>query len=225
MSNYTEILDKDGVTLGQLPVSSEGGRLRNIVYMTESGIYEKPGWLKFAIVKGVGGGGARGGIAATDAGTVGAVGPGAGGGYFEKKINAEDIGSTEAVTVGEAGAAGASGNTTGGTGGTTSFGAHCSATGGGGSTGATGAAASSAPGAKGAATGGDINLPGGISIYARAYCISNNSLQMPAPGGSSFFGNAPNFGGGANGAISTVSNAAKAGSAGGPGIVIIEEYE
>ena len=69
MSNYTEILNDKDELLGHLPISSEGGRLRNIVYMSASGTYEKPAWLKFVRVRGVGGG--AGGAAGNNAGATG----------------------------------------------------------------------------------------------------------------------------------------------------------
>ena len=55
--SYKELKNEAGSTLGWLPESKEGGRLRNVIYMTASGTYTKPSWLKFVRVRGVGGGG------------------------------------------------------------------------------------------------------------------------------------------------------------------------
>lgn len=234
MSNFVEIKDKDGVLLGNLPVSKEGGRLRNVVYITETAQYEKPAWLKFVRARGVAGGGGGGGVAATDSGTGAVAGGGSGGGYFEKKINAADLASSETVTIGAAGTAGTAGNNYGGNGGTTSFGAHCSATGGGGGQGCAASATPSAiQGEPGQATGGDINIGGRLGSATRS--LSAVIILYGHGGGSPFSGDAPaiyntsgyagGFGGGGAGASNWTSQPARAGSSGGAGLVIVEEYE
>jgi hypothetical protein len=239
MSNFVTIKDKDGVTLGELPVSKEGGRLRNIIYMTESGTYEKPAWLKFVRVKGVGGGGGGGGCAATSTAQKGFSGSGSGGGYFEKRILAAALAESETVTIGAMGSGGAAGNNTGSTGGTTSFGAHCSATGGAGGGGSIATPDSggnaTVPAVAGSASGGDVNLSGFAGGTGRLFQggtflnigggfshLSGQSAfdftTAPAPTGSL-------YGGGGCGTYIPASSAAKAGGNGAPGIVIIEEYE
>lgn len=239
MSNFVEIKDKDGAPLGQLPVSSEGGRLRNIVYMTGSGDYTKPTWLKFVIVKGVGGGGGGGGTVATTTNRA-MSGAGCSGGFFEKKITAEDLAVSETVTIGAGGLGGEAGNNTGQAGGTTSFGTHCSATGGspgGGSAGVADTAVGSGnptnPG-PGVATGGDINIignfpPRGVLVYGIGTSLAIGA-HSPFSGGAPVAVNSPASnasgpGGGGSGAYSTTSQPARAGGNGAAGIVVIEEYE
>jgi hypothetical protein len=238
MSNFVTIKDKDGVTLGELPVSSEGGRLRNILYVTSTTNYEKPAWLKFVIVKGVGAGGGGGGTASTSTAQKAASAGGAGGGYFEKRIAASVLSEPETVTIGAPGNGGAAGANNGSTGGSTSFGVHCSATGGAG--GAGGAAVADAAigsvlgGVGGAGTGGDMNLPGSDGGRTLLY---NGYLILSGVGGPSFLATTvphaydangltgSGFGGGGSGISSPASKTTKAGGNGAPGIVIIEEYE
>ena len=238
MSNYTEILNDKDELLGHLPISSEGGRLRNIVYMSASGTYEKPAWLKFVRVRGVGGGGGGGGVASTAAAQKASSGGGGGGGCFEKRIVAADLAASETVTVGSGGAGGAAGNNAGATGGATSFGAHCSATGG---TGASGCAATadtnligSTNGLGGTASGGDINSAGAPGGRAQLYqgqgfvfgfggpsllsVATSHAFQATGITGSL-------YGAGGGGVYVQASQAAQAGGTGAPGIVVIEEYE
>ena len=238
MSNFVEIKDKDGVPLGQLPVSKEGGRMRNIVYITSTDDYEKPAWLKFVIVRGVGGGGGGGGCAGTSATQYSNGGGGGGGGYFEKMILAASIAPSETVTVGAAGAGGLAGLNNGENGGTTSFGAHCSATGGTG--GQAGPAETSGnagvPGVGGVGTGGDINVSG--QTPPRAFGNQSINLLTAGPGGASMLAsnvlvqvnpdngpNASGFGGGGGGGACNRSSVARAGGNGAHGICIVEEYE
>jgi hypothetical protein len=232
MSNFVEILDKDGVPLGQLPVSKEGGRLRNIVYMTESGTYEKPSWLKFVRVKGVGGGGGSAGPKANNASQYSIGGPGAGGAYFEKTILAELLDASTVVTVGLAGTAGAA-EGDGGSGGVTSFGMHATASGGtkGTSCGPATAALVSSSALGGIATGGDINIPGQSSSMGYGNC-SASLVTYALDGGNSVLGvggrhqeGGKGYGAGGGGRFRGANGSAQVGFAGGPGIVIIEEYE
>lgn len=236
MSNFVEIRDKDNALLGQLPVSKEGGRLRNIVYMTESGVYEKPSWLKFVRVKGVGGGGGGGGVGATTSGQYVCGGFGGAGGYFEKRILASALAASETVTIGDAGAKGEAGVNNGAAGGTTSFGSHCSATGGGGGAGMAAVVNTTSciamSGSGGIATGGDVNIPGKVSPRATALNMAILLGVGPSTpygnGGAAGFGTAgaaSGYGSGGAGAASVQNIAAKAGGNGAHGIVIIEEYE
>lgn len=236
MSNYTEILKDDDTLLGYLPISNEGGRLRNIIYMTESGAYTKPDWLKFVIVKGVGGGGGGGGCPATGTGQVALAGGGGGGGYFEKRILAEALAATEDVTVGSGGIGGVGVNP-GQAGGTTSFGAHCSASGGlGGGVGAASANSSSAGGAGGTGVGGDITIPGLTPTTTRAisgtliiYSNSGNSWLSGVCLGGAWNSNGnpgvgPGSGGG--GAVNDAQQGVtRNGGNGVASVCIIEEYE
>lgn len=236
MSNFVEIKDKDGVTLGQLPVSKEGGRLRNIVYITESGNYEKPAWLKFVRVRGIGGGGQSGGTPSTGETSQGIGGGGASGSYFEKKIDASALAASETVTIG-AGGTGAAAGANGSDGGATSFGAHATAPGGRGGyarAAIANTASGTVPGGYSAvATGGDINIastPGtkmvlitGTFVAHAASAASYLSGSVMAASNNVVTGDFP--GGGGAPMYVSMSQAGMAGSAGAPGICIIEEYE
>jgi hypothetical protein len=233
--NFGASLVLDNAT-GTLNYSAESGRLRNIVYITSTQAYAKPAWLKFAIVKCVGGGGGGGGAALTGAGVFALGGGGGGGGYSQKKINAASLAASETITVGVGGLAGTAGANNGGNGGTTSFGAIFSATGGAGGAGCPAAANTSAAGGVGGeGIGGDINLDGRTPTPTRSY---SGILFAYANAGSSFLSAEPSgnvynqagnngrlYGGGATGAVNVASQAARAGGVGGAGIVIIEEYE
>jgi hypothetical protein len=245
LSGTTELFGKDGDEFGKfnaldVPTLGVGGRLRNIVYITSTTNYEKPSWLKFAIVKGVAGGGGGGGTT-TCTSTQNSVGAGGGaGGYFEKRIAASALATSETVTIGTGGNGGAAGNNAGAAGGATSFGAHCSATGGSGGGGCIAYentnenGSSGAGGAPGAATGGDINIAGNAGSSS---AIIKASTPRFGIGGASRLSaaNVPvanakgssglNYGGGACGARTTGGSTGQAGGNGAPGIVIIEEYE
>jgi len=242
MSNYTEILNDAEQLLGHLPVSKEGGRLRNILYVTSTQAYEKPAWLKFVLVKGVGGGGGGGGTAATTTGQVVSSGGGQAGGYGEKRILASALAESETVTIGAGGVPSAAGETVGGTGGTTSFGSHLSL---GGGIGGAGCAAKSTStsfvsnggNGGGAVVGADVGITGapggttsffsgnlGVRGYGAASPLSRRALGVNTGLGVDD-GNGYLYGGGGGGQIWGPSTAAKAGTPGAPGIVIIEEYE
>ena len=202
------------------------GALRSVQYYTSSGsaTWTKPTGLKRVRVYVTGGGGGgRGNISNGGTG-------GAGGGTAIKVIEAASLGSTETVTVGAAGAAGnsTSSGVNAGDGGTSSFGSHCSATGGSG--GDVGGGGRYIRGGSG--SGGDLNLKGGGVV-----CSSTAISQAGTPGGDSFWsggggsgknditytqsyvGNSGSGGGGATG-----GSYVGAGSNGGTGVVVVEEY-
>lgn len=185
-------------------------------------VYATAGSYSFTVPAGVysirgrcaGGGGSAGGSTGSKAG-----GGGGAGGYAEG-IMSVWAGETISITVGAGGAASSSGNN-GSAGGSSSIGAFMSATGGGyGSV-----AANSAGGIGGQGSGGTINLAGGYGTDGNA------AANTPGGnGGASFFGGgiragtntgttikgAPGAGGG------TFYLGATGGSAGLPGIVILE---
>ena len=221
-----------------------GGVYTDTQYFTSSGSYVKPAGLKFVIVEGVGGGGGSGGIPSTTASQATYAAGGGGGGYFYKKILASDLSASETVTVGAGGAGGAAGVNVGSDGTTTSFGAFCSATGGaGGST--FSAATVTDPqfplvGAGGTGTGGDLNITGSAGgagqmsgANGRGVCGSGGASQL----GGSRIGDSQQsdtggksalvgllYGGGASAPGNGKSQSARAGGAGGAGIVIVNEY-
>lgn len=214
------------------------GVYRSSQIFTVSGTYTAPAGLKRAKVTVVGGGGGGGGSGATSGGTGAAAGGGAGGGMAVKTVTAATIGASQTVTIGAGGLAGATGST-GGTGGTTSFGAIITATGG---TGGAGSSAQSgpAPGGAGGQTpgtgsSGDYNLTGqggGTSFVASSSGIGGIGGSSPMGGGgaavsvsvSSAGTVGGNYGGGAGGSALGQSQSATVGSAGAPGVVIVEEF-
>ena len=200
--------------------------------------YTKPQGLKHVIIEVVGGGGSGAGTPATGVGQVTSSGGGGEGGYARKKILATSIGITETATigVGGAGVAGAQGNS----GGTSSFGSHCSGIGG--SPGELGLVAPSGNGQManggvgGGATGGDINIPGGMGLGGHTGA-NNNNVGTGGNGGGSVFGGGgiggvangggsagTGYGGGGGTQSRSPSLAATAGFAGAPGLIIVREY-
>jgi hypothetical protein len=209
------------------------------IYYTSSGSFAKADytWLRAIRVKMVGGGGGGGGCAATASNSRSFSGQGGGGGYSEKFItNIAGLSSSETITVGAGGTGATAGNNAGGTGGTSSA-FTISATGG---TGGAGAAAIvsgvqvSAGGTGGTGSDGDINIKGGNADHRYsstshfAGALSGGSmLGLPSSSSSltaNVSGTANNYGGGAGGVNSDVSQSAKAGVAGAPGIIIVELY-
>ena len=209
-----------------------------LVEFTSSGTFTKATypWGKSVRVRVVGGGGGSGGLAAEAIGERAESGGGGGGGYSEKRLAMSALSSSETVTVGAGGAAAAAGANSGGAGGTSSFGSHCQATGGGGGGGDTSAAyTAAAGGAGGVGSGGDININGG---WGGAGNVTNSYASQQNWGGASALagqvltalsisiaataGNA--YGGGASGCRSAISDPARAGAAGGAGIVIVEIF-
>jgi hypothetical protein len=186
-----------------------------VVTFTSSGTWTKDAGLKYIIVEGVGGGGSGGYGYNSDTQDQRAGSGGGAGGYFRKVIVAASLGSTETVTVGAGGTVPAQ-NVNGNTGGTTSFGSHASAVGGAGGS----YQSDSAGGAGGMATGGNVNITGGIGHYSMSDGNqSAASTSTPGEGGASYFG-------GSNGAYGSGSRGGldSAPEAGTQGVVIVTEY-
>lgn len=212
---------------------------------TGSGTYTVPEGVRQIVVTAIGGGGGGGGCASTPAADYAAAGGGGAGGMVIKSI----IGPASSYTysVGAAGAAPAAGANNGGTGGNTTFsgtGVSLTANGGIGGTGSVarniGNGQGENGGSGGTATGGDVNIPGegggkgqgagtqtrghggagGNTIYGsggRALVNNGNTGQVQGE-------DATGIGAGGSGSVQGESNAALAGSAGAPGVIIIEEY-
>ena len=182
--------------------SGGAGLLLNTQYFTTAGTstYTATTGTNFIIVEVVGGGAGGG----TGNGTANGSGGGAGA-YARKKITSSFSGTT--ITVG-AGSAANSGTT----GGTSSFGSVVTCTGGLGTTGV-----NTPTGTASTATGGDLNIRGGVGQKG------GSSGAPGAAGGWSMIGGAAGhlqdgiYGGGGSAGLTTSQ-------AGGSGIVIIYEY-
>lgn len=218
-----------------------GGRIpylktRNIY--TSSTTWTKPAGMTgsgFVIVTVIAGGGGGGGAANTTAAA--SAGGGGAGGQSIKKIAAASLGSTETVTVGAAGTGATAGNNAGGTGGNSAFGTHATANGGTGGAGMQSEAGSrvSAGGAGGTAASGDINIQGADGSYGH---VDAGWADTDMAGGDTILGTggrnrtgsslagvaARGYGAGGGGGYDQGANTARAGGAGGAGIVIVEEY-
>jgi hypothetical protein len=191
-------------------------------------------------------GGGSGGCAATGAGAYCISGPGNGGSYAKYLITSGFSGVT--VTVGAAGAAGAAGNNAAGAGSASSFGSFVSCPagpsgGGGPSTSFASAGAAGATGTAAAActlSGGVTiaSIAGGISGVGEALGSTAFTLITPAGGSSQMGRGGPaltgastsaglagtGYGSGASSAVLAASQSAVGGTAGQPGIVIVEEF-
>lgn len=185
-------------------------------------------------VRGVGGGGGSGGTPTTNASQCGVGTGGQSGAYCEFWMTA----AATAVTVGAGGTAGAVGGT-GGTGGTSTFGSLATCPGGvGGVAGITAPPfTQQTPGATGAPTGSAaflIAMAGGLGISGHADTLTTNVYG--GTGGSNPLGNggpasmgAASQGGtgkgsGAGGGGILASTAGAVGTAGQPGVWIVDEY-
>ncbi len=200
---------------GKIPKLNSDGQLDgsffkqpDVVTFTASGTWTKPAGLVYVVVELVGGGAA--GDKAT--GNPDPRSGGSGAGYARKLIAADDLGATEAVSIGTGGIADPPAD-----GGTTSFGSHFSATGG-----------AHTAGTPGTGFGGDINI-----IGERGQPATTDSGR----GGDSFLGRGgvpvTSFGGNAGTGYGAGGSGGKAASAtdqpGGPGTdgicIVTQHYE
>jgi hypothetical protein len=216
----------------------KGLLLLDTIYATASGSFAKANYVtgKRVKVRVQGGGGGAGGAAGAGSGT-GCGGCGGAGAYAEAWYDFAELGSPQAYTVGTAGAGGAAGNNNGTAGGTSTF-LNTTCPGGAFGAGVTASTASQAA-AKGQgadATGSRISMSvgGGDGMYGRTL---NGDNLLVAKGGDAFLGRGagPNgssssnalppssgYGGGGVGGYAAVTS--RAGSAGSPGIIIIEVW-
>lgn len=209
---------------------------------TANDTWNKPANLAYVIVELVGGGGGGGGVSSA-AGQSSCAMAGGGGEYAKKRIDADDLGSSETVTVGASGAGGAAGANNGSSGGNTSFGSHVSANGGGGGNSGvpsmlTPTHGSSVGGTGGTGgTGGDLHIAGSPGIGGARWSTTN--VIASVGGGSHLSGFARSntnaladedgvagvkYGGGGSGARSSDTTTNYAGGAGAAGVVIVWEY-
>ncbi|WP_429139262.1 glycine-rich domain-containing protein [Aeromonas veronii] len=217
------------------------GRLLGVKTFTSSGVYTPAEGVKSVVVEMVGGGGGSGGTTSTSAGQASLGGGGGAGAYAKAILTAAEIGSSQSVTIGAGGSPGPATTGDAGSGGTTSLGALVSAPGGGG--GGAGSV-SSGPVFMGN-SGRPSSSPSGSNItgYAGSQggtgCLLSSTSGLSGSGANSHFGtggdskyassggqgNSGNgYGSGAGGSANTASQAAKTGTAGQPGIMIIWEY-
>ena len=234
-TNGTEVLDNGNFSDIVLKLKSaistaSTGRLLNVRTFTSSGTYTPTAGTKFVVVEVQGGGGGSGGVPATGSSSVAASGAGGAGAYAKAYITSGFSGVS--VTVGAGGAAGSSGGGDGGAGGTSSFGSLVSCPGGTGG-GSTGSVAVSFPTSRGgstetaAPTGGNI-----ISSKGKAGAgstVVNGTVGNFGTGAASPFSAGGTGGDGENGSggggwINFVSQSARAGYAGGKGLVVVWEY-
>jgi len=213
--------------------------LSNVEIFTSSGTWTKPAGLHHVIVEVIGAGGGGGAAEGTSA-QIASAGGGGGGGYSKKFIEADNLGSTETVTVGTGGAGGTTPSNNGSNGNSSSFGAHCTATGG---TGGTGQAANaivprrgSPSGAGGAGSSGDINANGHGGVVGADFAIAASGV-LSGGGGGSIYGdggqqkvyagagnNGAGYGAGGGGACQVDNATDYAGGNGTDGLVVVWEY-
>lgn len=209
---------------------------------TSNGTYTPTTGMKYCLVEVWGGGGGGAGCPASGATTVSSGGGGGGGGYGKGIFTANQIGASQAVTIGTGGAGGV-GNAAGGAGNTSSLGALISAGGGsGGANAGAGAivAVSGGPGGSGG-SGGYYHIDGGdggaaFSVYNAAGSGTSGGqggssgagggggAQSAGGSATSNNGSAGAKGGGGSGACNTESQPARNGGAGGDGYMAITEF-
>ena len=191
-------------------------------------------------------GGGSGGCAGTSSSQSCVSGSGGGGAYAKALCTSNFSGIT--MTIGASGAAGATGANAGGVGGTTSAGALISAPGGnGGGGGGASNATTFTVNTNGVANTSLPTVSGCTALQLIAGSGSGNGFiisfgggtQLAGAGGNSALGQGPplvntgstfngasgtGYGWGAGGAINDLSQSGVAGLAGGPGLIIVEEY-
>ena len=220
-------------------VETSGYRYLTTVVYTANGTFTKGSYTGFKAinVRAVGGGGQCGGVTLTGVGQQNEGGAGGGGGYSESFIVDASLGTSVTVTIGAGGSSGAAG-ANGQDGGTTSFGAFLTVTGGGGGVAmaATTGNLVAGGGGSGSGAGGTIfNMTGSAGMPG--VCAAGFAIRQNSGGTSPFFGgNAMsssastngqagiNFGGGGGGTRNGASQAARAGAAGAPGLVVIDVF-
>jgi hypothetical protein len=216
--------------------------LRLVLRFTSSGQFSKANypWLRALRARVQGGGGAGGRAEATGSSGVSAGAGGAAGGYAERLVAVDDLLDTEVVTVGAGGAGSASGLGEAGSG--SSFGAHCTGNGGAASGTVTHTIAGfldTRTASAGSSGDGDLVIPGGSGQFAVASRAGGNIGQGGSGGGSHLGGGGrgwqsgvsgnvgqpgTGFGSGGGGSANSVSQPARAGGNGAPGVVILELY-
>ena len=189
----------------------------NTVEITSTGTYTPSAGLVYVEAELQAPGGGSGGCASGGGTAAASSSGGGGGGYTKKLYTAAQLGASAAVTLGAVGSGGAAGNNNGTAGGTCTFvpsgaGATLTANGGGAGLGSAAAATvANIGGTGGTATGGDINIQGGMGGYGLAVSatfaigafggpskLSPNLITSTAASTGSA---GQNYGGGAAGAL------------------------
>lgn len=227
-----------GQKLTAAQLNAAFGTASMIVY-TASGSFTQAqmGDAKAVRVRVQAAGGGSGGCPATTAAQASASAGGGGGGYAEAVLPLSSLTFPVTVTVGAGGTAGTNAPGPGGNGGTSSFGALVVALGGvGGQQGiiSAGASITANPADGGNGSVGQVLLSGSMSTTAYIAAIAPSAI--PSAGGSSVMAGSTAtagngtvtgvagkvYGGGASGSLNGLSQAARVGAAGAPGIVIVE---
>ena len=231
-----------GTTAGTILAGNAPGRLLAIQRFIANGTYTPTPGMTTCVIEAVGGGGAGGGTPATAAAQVAAGAGGNSGSYVKVGFNASQIGASQPVTIGAAGA-GVSG-ATGGNGGATLLGAsgaliNCPGGNGGGTTGAITAiaggtfvlpSARTTPAHSGSTYSLMISGAGEYGLATTTSIIGSAGGNTPVGAGASHVTNGAGLsaftfgGGGGGGAASPASTAARSGGNGGGGLMVIYEY-
>jgi len=204
----------------------------NIQVFAASGTYTPTTGMRSCIIEAWGAGGGGAGVPATGAATLGAGGGGGQGGYGKSAFTAQQIGTSQTVTIGTGGTGGV-GNAAGGNGGNTSVGSLITSTGGSGGANSGASTIITVGGGPGGGSNGTYNVTGidgggGIAIYTAGAqgCIGGQGGGFG--GGDAVYnnsaGNAGAKGGGGSGACNAINQTAKNGGAGGDGYVVITEF-
>lgn len=222
-----------------LPVPLLMARPFTIQVFTASGTYTKPTGLSQALVISTGGGGGGGGADVVTSGSA-AAGGGAAAGTCIEIFLAGEIGATETVTIGAAGAGGSIAGGNGTAGGNTTFGSLHTATGGSLGSGAIGSSSSvsGAGGAAVAAVNGLINISGAAGMSGNT---PSTTYVLSGAGGASIWGDggqarmigassvvaggtAVTYGSGGSGAVAHTVATGAVGGDGMTGICIVIEF-
>ena len=175
----------------------DGSFIKNkieIVIFTSSGTWTKDAGLKYIVVEVVGGGGTGSAGQAPASGDQYSGFGGSGGGYAKKILTASQLGATEAVTIGAAGAS-CTFRVTGGTN-------------------VVGNGGADVAGVAGTATGGDLNISGQVGN-------GRNLEDLGGRGGLTTLGM---IGAGGDGGDVSNNTFLRAGKVGKIGVVIVTEY-
>ncbi len=216
------------------------GSLISIKRFVSTGIYTPTIGTAYVVVEMVGGGGGGGGCAATTVDNASISGGGGSGSYTRSRYEISSVGTSVAITIGNAGSGGV-GDSNGGNGGDSSFGSFITAPGGAGGTTSVNSSSSafiSVGGAPGVTpTGGNListrGSRGGVGMFLNTSTGAIGGDGAPSllggggvgSGSSGSTGSAGSgYGAGGGGNARQPSSGAVNGYPGSPGVVIVYEY-